>query len=139
MQGLDLLLVGMAQELDHRLALDHAAELEGGSYELGINGNDLQAALRHGEDQPIGFEPRDHLADGGERQSRQLHELTLGNELTGPEPLGEKLLAETLIGALAQPRGSLHRLQRLSRATLHVGDASTNMSASARSLGGAGR
>ena len=46
---------------------------------------DLQAALRHGDDQALGLETGDELADGAEGLAGQRDELALADELAGPD------------------------------------------------------
>ena len=97
------LCVGRGQrELRGRFPLQRQAELERVAHELHVDVGDLQAALRHRDEQAFGFQARNHFADRAERQARERRELALRHELPGTDPRGQELLLEAVVRLPAQ-------------------------------------
>ncbi|EGE55457.1 hypothetical protein RHECNPAF_9300109 [Rhizobium etli CNPAF512] len=109
----DRLVRGRAGEERYGLLLQEHTQLERFANEVQVDVGDLQAPLRHGLDQPFGFEPRDELADGAERQSRQFHETALRNELAGTHVTRKQVARETCIGLFPQRRLLVRTVHRL--------------------------
>lgn len=101
-QRLDLFRPRLLGEAGDRLLLQDDAELEGVADELQVDRGDLHAALGNGDDQTVGLEPRNQLADGAQRHARQRHQLALGDELARTQVERHQPLLEALIGLFAK-------------------------------------
>ena len=86
--ALDLFGRGCLGKMGGGFAFQNGAELKGIPHQIEIDIGNLHAALRHGADQPFGFEPRDQLADRPQCQAGQCHKLPLGDELAGGQLVG---------------------------------------------------
>ena len=65
---------------------------------------DLQAALRHRDDEPIHLQPRNEFANGAERHAGDFHQLALSDELSRHDIASQEAFGEPLIGLRAQFR-----------------------------------
>ena len=86
-------------------ALQHVAQLERVVDHGQIDMRYLQAALRHGFEQPFGFQARDELPHRAQRHAQQLHQLALRYELAWPNVRRNDLLLEVRVGARPQRGG----------------------------------
>ena len=100
--ALDVLGRGGFGKMGGGFAFQNGAELKGIPHQIEIDIGNLHPALRHGADQPFGFEPRNQLADRPQCQAGQCHKLPLRDELAGGQLIGQQVLRETGIGLVTQ-------------------------------------
>jgi hypothetical protein len=93
---------GSPRKMGRRLAFQNDAELESIPHKIEVDIGNLHAALRHGADQSLGFQPRDQLADRPQCQTCQRHKLPLRDELAGGQLIRQQVLRETGIGLVTQ-------------------------------------
>ena len=112
------------RELRHGFLLERDPQLERIADQLDVDVGNLQSALRHGQQQALGLEPRNDFANRAKRQSRQRGEFALGYELPRPDVGQQQLLLEPFVrlpAQLARRRGSTHPRGRASHGTFGTG------------------
>jgi hypothetical protein len=101
-QLLDLLVAGQPGELVRRKALEQPAQRIQIARLLQRDGSDLGPAVRHDDDQLLGFEPAQRLANRRSADTQHLAQLALDQLLTGLELAADDGLAQLVLDPRAQ-------------------------------------